>query len=60
MSDKTSIPDADLEQLRIHVTKALKIIDRYSQPPEAPVKKISEREKRIQHYSELLNKKGKK
>lgn len=60
MSDLISIPKAELEQLRMHVTEALKIIDRYSIPSDAPVKKLSEKEKRVQHFTKLLDKKGKK
>lgn len=53
MEKTISIPKAELEQLRHHVTEALKIIDSYTLP-DAPVKKLSKSEERIQHFSELL------
>lgn len=62
MSNLISIPKAELEQLRMHVTEALKIIDRYqlTSTEPAPVKKLSKREERINYYSQKLNEKRKK
>lgn len=62
MNDLISIPKAELEQLRMHVTEALKIIDRYqlTSTEPAPVKKLSKREERINYYSQKLNEKRKK
>lgn len=57
MKDPVSIPRLDLEQLKTHLSEALKIIEKYGLSdqlaPEPP--KLSKREQRINHYTELLN-----
>lgn len=60
MKDMVSISRPDLEQLKTHLSEAMKIIDKYGLSdlpvmPELP--RISKSEQRINHYSELLNKK---
>lgn len=59
MEKPISISRQDLEQLKTHLSEAMKIIEKYGLSdqliPETP--QLSKREQRINHYSELLDKK---
>lgn len=60
MKDSISISREDLEQLNTHLSEAMKIIDKYglSDSPLPELPKLSKRQQRENHYSDLLS--GKK